>query len=150
MTADTPTPDLEPCPKCGSDAGFYDENEDIVACDASCFPILRSKSGNKAELRNDWNAYARGYRASLAAPQADALTLEDIERNKEIARKQFVQLKGAGSVTCTCGHTIPARFAYKCLYCDIFRCMACSESHFGKTRAKYFEERAALTSPKAP
>lgn len=109
-------------------------------------------SPGSGEAVKAWEDFIETYEAlksEIAAPapsgraeSGERLTTEQIEENKLIAKNQFSQLKGAGQVTCTCGRTIPARFAYKCLYCDIFRCLVCSEDHFGKTRAQYFAERA--------
>jgi len=36
-------------------------------------------------------------------------------------------------LTCECGKTCNILDMYKCLYCDIYRCKACSEEHFGTT-----------------
>ena len=61
----------------------------------------------------------------------------------ETAQAQFKETirtnteKGTPSVTCICGRKIPLRFAYKCLYCDVFFCGDCAEEHFGKTREQY-------------
>ena len=47
-------------------------------------------------------------------------------------------------VTCGCGHKIPLRYAYKCLYCGIYFCWRCAEVHFGKTKAEYRQQRRQI------
>lgn len=34
-------------------------------------------------------------------------------------------------VTCPCGTTLPLKEAFRCLYCEIFFCPPCAETHFG-------------------
>ena len=38
-----------------------------------------------------------------------------------------------GTITCPCGWERSIFRMYKCLYCDIWFCVSCAESHFGKT-----------------
>lgn len=53
------------------------------------------------------------------------------------AAKQFKQALHEGVVTCECGRTIPLRFLYKCLYCDLYFCQRCAGHHFGESRKDY-------------
>lgn len=49
-------------------------------------------------------------------------------------------------VRCPCLKNVLLKYAYRCLYCEIFYCKECAEQHFGKTVAEY---RAELTSDNA-
>lgn len=55
----------------------------------------------------------------------------------KLAAKQFKEVIATNKVTCECGRTIPLRFAYKCLYCDLWFCTKCAGDHFGETREAY-------------
>jgi len=36
-------------------------------------------------------------------------------------------------IRCVCMKLINMKYAYRCLYCEIFYCRECAEQHFGKT-----------------
>lgn len=71
------------------------------------------------------------------------------EAKKEITAQQVmaqlseIQKQGANEikVTCICEKRLPLFMAFRCLYCGIFMCQKCAESHFGKTRMEYNRER---------
>jgi len=54
----------------------------------------------------------------------------------------FDQLKQLGPVdkqpqiTCICGKTVPAMYAYRCYECGAFFCPKCASEHFGTIRGK--------------
>ena len=44
-------------------------------------------------------------------------------------------------VRCACLKLVPMKYAYRCLYCEVFYCKECAETHFGKTVAEYRTEK---------
>lgn len=66
---------------------------------------------------------------------------EDIELKAKIVRAQFKEIQNTNSITCGCGHNVPVRFMYKCLYCGEWYCKTCAEEHFGETIKEANKER---------
>ncbi len=73
---------------------------------------------------------------------------KEIEKHRERVATQFKEIVKTSTdesecpkVTCGCGHCIPLRFIYKCLYCAEWFCRDCAEVHFGKTVKEYNQER---------
>ena len=73
----------------------------------------------------------------------DRLEADDLAKQKFVAGQWRELLSEIPHVTCWCGLKMPLRFAYRCLYCGEYYCQSCAESHFGITRAKYQENKAA-------
>lgn len=68
--------------------------------------------------------------------------LATMQENRAMLRTQLQQAKGEQpNVVCaSCGHAIPLRFLYKCLYCELWFCQRCMEIHLGKTKDEYRAE----------
>lgn len=65
---------------------------------------------------------------------------------KQFKEAMYHEGEAVQKVTCGCGLTMPLRFAYRCLYCGEYYCMACAERHFGKTREEYSAEKLKQTA----
>ena len=58
-------------------------------------------------------------------------TPEELELlSRQVAALRYIE---GGVVECECGNSFNILDMYRCLYCDIYRCVECSETHFGCT-----------------
>lgn len=48
----------------------------------------------------------------------------------------------SATITCGCGWKRAAVKMYKCLYCEVWFCEHCAETHFGMTRKEHEEIKA--------
>jgi hypothetical protein len=71
----------------------------------------------------------------------DELSARLVERKATVVRAQVKEIKATGCITCGCGHNVPLRFMYKCLYCGEYHCKPCAEVHFGQTIKERNKER---------
>jgi len=55
--------------------------------------------------------------------------------------KPFGPTKEQPQITCLCGKTVPAMFAYRCFMCGAFWCPKCAGKHFGKKRRANYKSK---------
>lgn len=59
------------------------------------------------------------------------------EADEELAKllhKQWSDAIENHTITCICGRLRAIHIAFRCLYCGLYFCQPCAESHFGETR----------------
>jgi len=58
---------------------------------------------------------------------------------QKILKRQAAEMQKGGSTFCGCGTQLNIMNSFRCLYCGLFLCVSCAETHFGITRETYDE-----------
>jgi len=56
---------------------------------------------------------------------------------QKILKRQAEEMQKGGSTFCGCGTALNPMNSFRCLYCGLFLCVSCAETHFGITRESY-------------
>jgi hypothetical protein len=77
-------------------------------------------------------------------PLPDFYLVSATSEQKPIIARQSKEV-ATGRVVCFCGLDMKLTEAFRCLYCGIWFCNGCAESHFGKTIYQWtVEKRVSL------